>query len=112
MTRPSGINGILIGLKDELHNTNLWFIDYRLRRSSDPQRARDGVRPGRAVFHAADRRFVEVRMGDQEWELARGREGGPARCALGFVERMERTSIDVYGRKRGGAWLGVLACEV
>ncbi len=41
-------------------HATLWFIDYRIKRSQDPSRARPGGRKGRHLFYAQGGRFVQV----------------------------------------------------
>lgn len=63
----------------------LWFIDYRIKRST--KTSRPFLRSNRLVFRGNGRRFVEVRRYDDEWEL----EGGePLFQATSSADSAER----------------------
>ncbi|KAI6086275.1 hypothetical protein F4821DRAFT_131710 [Hypoxylon rubiginosum] len=83
----------LINAMDNMRN--LWFIDYRIRRSRDPSRRR-GIRDDRAVFYGNGCRFVEVRPKDSEWEFEDGIPLSPrGRNVFGFIDRFEHAA-DFY----------------
>ncbi|KAK1754245.1 hypothetical protein QBC47DRAFT_303028, partial [Echria macrotheca] len=110
----------------------LWFIDYRIKRSprylEPAQEQADGVRdiPPR-VFHASDRKFVEVKEGelghwvghDRMWDAGcKGSVGDFASsCSSRFVQRLREICESWYANDRSRLpdfdWVecGLLACE-
>lgn len=86
--------GRLAALRSDCYRRCFWIVDYRIRRTRNPARAREGVRPGRKVFYALGRRYVQVRLADDEWEYEDGEalhEGDGT--AFGLAEELERDAI-------------------
>ncbi|KAI2463262.1 hypothetical protein F4781DRAFT_133673 [Annulohypoxylon bovei var. microspora] len=54
------------------HVPNLWFIDYRIRRSKDPARSRAEDLNDPYIFYGNGCRFVSVHPKETEWEFEDG----------------------------------------
>lgn len=108
------------GVSSMEHVETVWFVDYRLQRAPQGAGAEESqhARADRKVFHAQDRRFVEVSPRDAEWIVCdvAGKECF-GREAFEFVARLNYCRMGSYLEDDEENWiprpvLKVLACEI
>jgi hypothetical protein len=84
----------------KLHFTNLWFIDYRIKRLSVSGKQSSRVQDDRMVFYGTGFRLIEVYKEDDEWKFGNGPSTSNGTGIFDFIDELEEETFSVWEREQ------------